>query len=374
MRLAYAAGLGLPAAVKRRARIPRMGRSVAGSGQRDALAVLAAAVAPRRLRELRLPAPGYTVPRMVLWRAGRCEEAVKLDYSHLYARLAADLLEAHGHVEEAGWFRGWVQRREALPKGLAERYVLVSDVTAFARAWWTGPARPGGRRCRRLWAEAAEEPPLTWDEVEETAERWPCGAYAVRVKDIVKYIPHIIVGMSRRWRTGLWEAVVSAGNEALRELARPFVEAGTVMVEYVDSVIVCGARERPRTVYPYKVEAVGMGLVVLPATYRVGTRYGVWGVYDTPPVEKPTRLLGHGGVYAEAPRYIGAEEALRCERPVGEKQLERLRGLGEKLRVHVEPVLCDVFDAAVGEPRHLVDHAAPDRAWVWAPGGPHDGP
>ena len=345
MFVAYAGGLGLPAVVRTRGRVRGQ-----GSGLRDGLALLASALSPPGLRRVRLPA-AYARPRIVLHRAGRCGEAVKLDYNHLYARLAADLLDAFGYAGEAGWFRGWVRRREALPQRLAGRYVLFSHPTAFAEAWWSGdPARK--TRCRMLWRELAEEPPLTRDELREAAERFPCEAYAVRVKDVVKFVPHIVVGLSRRWGTGLWEAVVTAANEALDELAKPFRENGTLMVEYVDSVIAC-ADERPATRYPYKVEARGDALVVLPATYRVGSRFGFWGVWDEPPVEERARLLRDGRLYAETPRYVGAERVLRCEQRVGAAGLARLRRLASKLRVEVEPLLCESRDLAAGEPRSV---------------------
>ena len=341
--LAYTAGL-LPR------RVP--GASVTRSGgQREALALLAEALAPPGLRYARLPA-AYAPPPVALVRAGVYEELAKLDYRHLYARLAAEALRDYGYVDEARWFEDMVRLREEARARWGDRLVALSAATEFAKAW--RPGRPAWRSaaCRRWFAEAADEPPATLDEAAELSRGLRCAVYWARLSDVYKYLPHVAVGLTRRWGTGLWETVVSRSREAARELMEDCELAAYV----VDAALVLG-RCRPRTRHPYREEARGPGLVATPGTYIIETggdgepEAGYWGVWAEEPVERP-RL---GPLWLE-PRYVGGLRVLRGEAPprASRPALERA---AEALGLRIGATLREITDTRPGEWREWIDTA-----------------
>ena len=324
--------------------------------ERDALSILASALAPRRLREEPLPRPPvYRRVPIYLRRAAASDELAKLDYAHLYARLAADILEEHGRSVEARWFREWIRRyEEARRSRWGSRFILFSQPSDFASYWVEATEPRRSRRCRHFYTENADEPPLTEDELIELLATVDCRVYAVRVKDVVKYVPHVTVGLTRRWGTGLWEAVIDRSVDAHDELVRA-VGADAVLAYVVDAALVDATEAstlQPRTRYPVKIDARGPGVVATPGTYRVGDAYGYWGVHDEPPVEKTLWLNKRGRLVHGPTRYRGAEEVLSCARSPGPASAPLMRLLG-RLGVHVAGTLCELRDACAGVVRPI---------------------
>jgi len=364
---AYSRGIPIPRVVKARATGGR-----GGYAEREAIAIIAEAAAPRSLRAIRIPfTSGYATPPVWLKHAAPYDTLYYVDYEHLYAVLAEEILAENGHIDEAGWFAAWRRLRGELAQRYHGRYVLLSAPSGFAEAWVLPgvPCRSG--HAKRWWRAALDEPPLTLDEAVEALSRAPCRAYAVPVKALAKYMTHVVVGLSRRWATGLWEAVVTRSVDAMRELVENIESQDCTVAAYMVDAAVATCPPRKWRGRSIRVKARGPGLVVTPWTYRVGDETGIWGIHDEPPVVRRDAYV-NGVLVRMHPERRGAVEALRCVKRLSRRSRAALETLLRRLGVKVGDSLCDVLDAEAGHVRRVED-AVEGTVWRRAAIGLHGG-
>ena len=295
------------------------------------------------------PLPDRPDPPMWLERAGAFDYTEQYDHDSLYARVAHDLLvgdvpgvyparpsEARMVARRVMELLNWKYAPEA------DRYVIISEPSAYARLYVSGGVNVGHRRCRSWYEWAYGEPPLSFEEAVEVLREAPCRAYAVRVKDFAKFSILSAIGYTKH-TTGLWRYVVAWARHVVVESARWLREHGvTVLRGYVDSYQVegrLGGREPPYWKrYPVKPEGRGPGMVWLAPTYRAGDSYGFWGVWEAdgrPPTVPLTGGLSGTVYYVPGPGewYRNARAVLECRAEPPERVKRLLAEAGERFGV-----------------------------------------
>jgi len=328
VRIAFLGGAPLPERVPARRRIITRGGAVY-RGTFESLRVLGCHATGLCVVELVGPAPAEPEPPMWLDRAGWLAETVQYDHDSLYSRVAVDLLRGRVpgvYPAVPGAARAAAARVEEMigyrVRASRDAFIVVSEETGFAELRVAGRGRVGSGSCRRWYEAHARDPPLSYDEAVEVLRGAPCRAYAVRLRDALKFSVLAAIGYSKR-TTGLWRYVVGWARRVVLGAAEWLAERGVELARgYVDSYQLVGGRpgrEPPQWKrYPVKREGYGDGVVVLPATYRAGDSYGFWGVHleDGDPPEVPV-ASGPGGTVWARPRewYRRAAAVLRGEAP-----------------------------------------------------------